>query len=52
MGQPPALLRFLLEDCTFTVSSLGMAAAANELSLLNIDLVGINQTGLDYIPLG
>lgn len=29
-----------------------MAAAAHELNLLNIDLVGISETGLDYVPFG
>lgn len=42
----------LLDNHTFTVASLGVLAAETELNKANINLVGLTQTGLEYLPLG
>ena len=40
----------LLDNRTFTVESLGVLAADTELNKVNINLVGLAQTGLEYLP--
>lgn len=39
----------LLDDHTFTVASLGVLAAETDLNKANINLVGLAQTGLEYL---
>jgi serralysin len=41
----------LLDNGTFTVGGLGVLAADTELNKTNINLVGLAQTGLEYVPL-
>lgn len=55
MGQAPdaaARKTFtdLLDNGTFTVGGLGVLAADTELNKVNINLVGLAQTGLEYTP--
>lgn len=40
----------LLDNGTFTVSGLGVLAADTEMNKVNINLVGLAQTGLEYTP--
>jgi hypothetical protein len=40
----------LLDNGTFTVGGLGVLAADTELNKVNINLVGLAQTGLEYTP--
>ena len=40
----------LLDNGTFTVGGLGVLAADTELNQTNIKLVGLAQTGLEYVP--
>lgn len=40
----------LLENGTFTYGSLGVMAANHELNEVNIGLIGLTTTGLDYLP--
>ena len=40
----------LLENVTFTVGGLGVLAADTELNKTNINLVGLEQTGLEFLP--
>ncbi len=40
----------LLDNGTFTVGGLGVLAADTELNQVNINLVGLAQTGLEYTP--
>ena len=40
----------LLDNGKFTVDSLGMMAADTELNQININLVGLLETGLEYLP--
>lgn len=40
----------LLDNHTFTVANLGVLAADTELNKANINLVGLAQTGLEYLP--
>jgi serralysin len=40
----------LLDNGTFTVGGLGVLAAETELNKANINLVGLAQTGLEYLP--
>jgi hypothetical protein len=40
----------LLDNGTFTVGGLGVLAADTELNKVNINLVGLAQTGLEYLP--
>ena len=40
----------LLDNGTFTVASLGVLAADTDLNKANINLVGLAQTGLEYLP--
>jgi hypothetical protein len=40
----------LLDNGTLTVSGLGVLAAETELNKVNINLVGLAQTGLEYLP--
>jgi hypothetical protein len=42
----------LLDNGTFTVGGLGVLAADTELNKVNINLVGLEQTGLAYLPFG
>lgn len=42
----------LLDNGTFNVGSLGVLAADTELNKVNINLVGLAQTGLAYLPFG
>ena len=42
----------LLDNGTFTVGGLGVLAADTELNKVNINLVGLAQTGLEYLPFG
>lgn len=42
----------LLDNGTFNVASLGLLAAETELNKANINLVGLAQTGLAYLPYG
>jgi len=42
----------LLDNGTFTVGGLGVLAADTELNQANIKLVGLAQTGLEYVPFG
>jgi hypothetical protein len=42
----------LLDNGTFTVGGLGVVAADTELNQTNINLMGLVQTGLEYLPLG
>jgi hypothetical protein len=42
----------LLDNGSFTVSGLGVLAAETELNKSNINLVGLAQTGLAYLPFG
>jgi hypothetical protein len=42
----------LLDNGTFTVGGLGVLAADTELNQTNINLMGLVQTGLEYLPLG
>lgn len=42
----------LLDNHTFTLGSLGVLAAETELNKVNINLVGLAQTGLEYLPFG
>jgi hypothetical protein len=42
----------LLDNGTFTVGGLGVLAADTELNQTNIKLVGLAQTGLEYLPFG
>jgi hypothetical protein len=39
----------LLDSNTFTVASLGVMAADTELNLVNINMVGLVQTGIEYL---
>jgi len=41
----------LLEDGTYTKGSLGVLAAETSLNLANINLTGLAETGLDYLPI-
>ncbi|MDD1649458.1 MAG: FG-GAP-like repeat-containing protein [Methylococcaceae bacterium] len=55
VGMPPpeadrAHFVGLLDNQTFTVAGLGVFAADFELNLTNIDLVGLAQQGLEYVP--
>jgi hypothetical protein len=40
----------LLDNGTFTVGGLGVLAAETELNKININLVGLAQTGLEFLP--
>jgi len=40
----------LLDNHTFTVASLGVLAANTDLNKANINLTGLAQTGLEYLP--
>ena len=40
----------LLDNGSFTVASLGVLAADTDLNQSNIDLVGLRQAGLEYVP--
>jgi hypothetical protein len=40
----------LLDNGTFTLGGLGVLAADTELNKVNINLVGLAQTGLEYLP--
>ena len=40
----------LLDNGTFTVASLGVLAAETDLNKANINLVGLAQSGLEYLP--
>lgn len=40
----------LLDNHTFTLASLGVLAADTDLNKANINLVGLAQTGLEYLP--
>ncbi len=42
----------LLESGDFTPASLGVAAAEHDLNQANIDLIGLTQTGIEYLPMG
>jgi hypothetical protein len=42
----------LLDNHTFTVASLGVLAADTDLNKANINLVGLAQTGLEYVAMG
>lgn len=42
----------LLDNGTFTVGGLGVLAADTELNKTNINLTGLAQTGLEYLPFG
>ena len=42
----------LLDNQTFTAASLGIFAADTALNKANVDLVGLTQTGLAYLPVG
>jgi hypothetical protein len=41
----------LLDNQTYTIASLGVLAANTGINAANIDLVGLQLTGLEYIPL-
>lgn len=41
----------LLDNHSFTIASLGVLAADTDLNKVNINLVGLTQTGLEYLPL-
>jgi Ca2+-binding RTX toxin-like protein len=54
-GSPPsagelATYEELLQNGTFTFASLGKLAANHEMNQVNIGLVGLAMTGLDYLP--
>lgn len=42
----------LLDNRTYTVASLGVLAADTDLNKTNINLVGLTQTGLEYVAFG
>jgi len=50
-GQGTYTFADLLDNGTFTVGGLGVLAADTELNQTNIKLVGLAQTGLEYVPL-
>lgn len=55
VGVPPgdadqAYFVALLDSNVYTVASLGVMAADIDLNLVNIDLVGLTQQGLEYAP--
>ena len=57
LGQEPSAatlveLTPLLDSGTFTPASLGVVAAEHELNQTNIDLIGLTQTGIEYLPMG
>jgi|GEM_PF-1741333 len=57
MGQTPdsgtrKTFTDLLDNGTITIGGLGVLAADTELNKANINLVGLTQTGLEYLPLG
>ena len=55
-GSPPPaadLIGFvaLLQNGTFTHASLGLMAGNHELNAVNVELVGMVETGLEYISI-
>ena len=50
-GQGTYTFADLLDNGTFTVGGLGVLVADTELNQTNIKLVGLAQTGLEYVPL-
>ena len=42
----------LLDSHTFTIASLGVLAADTEFNSSNINLVGLTESGLEYLPFG
>lgn len=48
-AQQAAPFEALLDNQQFTVGGLTVLAADNELNIANINLVGLSQTGLDYV---
>ena len=51
-GELNALTADLLDSGAFTQGSLGVLAAEHELNTTNIGLVGLADTGLEYLPFG
>lgn len=41
----------LLDNHTYSIASLGVLAADTDLNKININLIGLTQTGLEYTPL-
>ena len=39
----------LLDNHTYTIGSLSMLAADTDLNKVNINLIGLNQSGLEYL---
>ena len=42
----------LIDNGTYTAAQLAIAAADHSLNTTNIDLIGLSETGLEYIPYG